>query len=103
MPDEAALLEQRIREKAHQLWQEAGAPEGSDQHFWLLAQREIEGEEAQLDGEIAGSFPASDPPSTSVVTGATGETATDSRAPAASEQPIATNTTSRKAPRRRGK
>lgn len=73
MSDEHAILQQRIREKAHQLWEEAGSPEGTDQHFWFLAKVEIDREEAKVDKEVAGSFPASDPPSSAVVTGATGE------------------------------
>lgn len=73
MSNEHALLQQRLREKAHQLWEEAGRPEGNDQHFWFLAKVEIDREEAKVDKEVAGSFPASDPPSSAVVTGATGE------------------------------
>lgn len=75
MSDTYELLQQRIREKAHQLWEEAGSPPGDDQRFWFLAKVEIDREEAKLDKEVAGSFPASDPPSSSVVTGATGESA----------------------------
>ncbi|WP_424811338.1 DUF2934 domain-containing protein [Roseococcus sp. YIM B11640] len=75
MSDEYELLQQRIRERAHRLWEESGSPEGDDQRFWFLARIEIDQEEAQLDKEVAGSFPASDPPSSSVVTGATGEAA----------------------------
>ncbi|MBR0664421.1 DUF2934 domain-containing protein [Roseomonas hellenica] len=75
MSNDHTLLEQRIRERAHQLWEEAGSPQASDQHFWFLAKREIDQQEAQLDQEVAGSFPASDPPSSSVITGATGQIA----------------------------
>lgn len=75
MSDEYELQQQRIREKAHQLWEEAGSPTGEDQRFWFLAKVEIDREEAKLDKEVAGSFPASDPPSSSIVTGATGESA----------------------------
>jgi DUF2934 family protein len=32
--------EQRIRERAHRLWEEAGCPEGRDQEFWERAERE---------------------------------------------------------------
>lgn len=75
MSNEYELLQQRIREKAHHLWEQAGSPQGEDQRFWLLAKVEIDQEEKKLDKEVAGSFPASDPPSSSVVTGATGESA----------------------------
>lgn len=63
------LLEQRIREKAHGLWEEAGCPEGHEQHFWFRAEATIREEEAKLDKALADSFPASDPPAT-VTTGA---------------------------------
>jgi hypothetical protein len=33
--------EQRIRERAHQLWQEAGEPEGRDEEFYYLAEQEL--------------------------------------------------------------
>lgn len=72
MSDDYELLQQRIRQKAHQLWEQSGSPEGDGRHYWFLAKAEIDREEAQLDKEVAGSFPASDPPSSSVVTGATG-------------------------------
>jgi len=75
MSDEYEMLQQRIRDKAHQLWEEAGSPAGEDQRFWFEAKIAIDGEEAKLDKEVDGSFPASDPPSSSVVTGATGESA----------------------------
>ncbi|MBR0641402.1 DUF2934 domain-containing protein [Plastoroseomonas hellenica] len=75
MSNDHTLLEQRIRERAHQLWEEAGSPQESDQHFWFVAKRELDRQEAQLDQEVADSFPASDPPSSSVITGATGQIA----------------------------
>lgn len=64
--DELMLLEQRIREKAYQLWEEAGRPEAREQHFWFLAEASIRDEEAKLDKALADSFPASDPPSATV-------------------------------------
>ncbi|MDA8249828.1 MAG: DUF2934 domain-containing protein [Rhodospirillales bacterium] len=36
--------EQRIRERAYQLWQQAGCPAGRSEDFWFAAQREIEGD-----------------------------------------------------------
>lgn len=74
MSDEHAILQQRIREKAYELWEAAGSPEGEAERFWFQAKVDIGQEEAKLDNELYGSFPASDPPSSSVVTGATGET-----------------------------
>lgn len=73
MSTEFELLRQRISDKAHELWTEAGSPAGREEHFRLKAKVMIDGEEAKLDKEVAASFPASDPPSSSVVTGATGE------------------------------
>jgi hypothetical protein len=34
-------MEQRIRERAYHLWNDAGRPEGDADAFWLSAQREI--------------------------------------------------------------
>jgi len=34
--------EHRVRERAYQLWEEAGQPAGEDQQFWFAAQREFE-------------------------------------------------------------
>lgn len=85
MSDEYALLQQRIRERAYELWQEAGSPEGEAQRFWDEARIDIDRQEAKLDKEVAGSFPASDPPSSSVIMGATGEAAAITGAEAADE------------------
>jgi hypothetical protein len=30
-----------IRARAHQLWEEAGKPEGKEDHFWLEAERQL--------------------------------------------------------------
>ena len=37
-PSVESLEEARVREIAHQLWLEAGSPEGDDQKFWFEAQ-----------------------------------------------------------------
>lgn len=84
MSDEDYLMQQRIRETAYRLWEEAGSPEGEDERLWFQAQAEIAREEASLDRELAESFPASDPPSTSGVTGAADP---DRRAGVVIEQP----------------
>lgn len=34
--------EQRIRERAYQLWEAAGRPEGQDVEYWMQARDEIE-------------------------------------------------------------
>ncbi|HSI41894.1 MAG TPA: DUF2934 domain-containing protein [Xanthobacteraceae bacterium] len=41
--------EQRIRERAHQLWEEEGRPDGRHEHHWLRAAHIVATEEA--DGE----------------------------------------------------
>ena len=42
--------EDRIRERAHELWQQEGAPDGKPDDHWYRAEREID----QGDGEIEG-------------------------------------------------
>jgi DUF2934 family protein len=34
-----------IRERAHQLWEAAGKPEGRGEDFWYEAERQIRGEQ----------------------------------------------------------
>ena len=69
MSDQQALREQRIRGKAYQLWQEAGSPEGEDEHFWHQGCAATDQEEEALDETVEESFPASDPPANSGITG----------------------------------
>lgn len=73
MPNEHDPMQERIRERAYQLWEDAGKPDDAAPRFWFQAKVEIGQAEAKLDTEISQSFPASDPPSSSVVTGPTGE------------------------------
>jgi hypothetical protein len=40
----AELEETAIRERAHQLWEAAGKPEGKEDHFWLEAERQLKNE-----------------------------------------------------------
>ena len=40
----AELEETAIRERAHQLWEAAGKPEGKEEHFWLEAERQLKNE-----------------------------------------------------------
>ncbi|SMQ74523.1 Protein of unknown function [Devosia lucknowensis] len=37
--------EDKIRDRAYQLWDQAGRPEGREQEFWYDAQRELAEEE----------------------------------------------------------
>lgn len=51
-------LEHRIREKAFQIWQMDGSPEGREEHYWYLARDLIE---AEVEAEAKAS---KHPPST---------------------------------------
>ena len=61
--------EQRIREQAYQLWLQEGRPEGRAEAHWKMACKLDAEREAYLDVEGRDSFPASDPPSHTPVTG----------------------------------
>jgi hypothetical protein len=36
---------QRKKARAHELWEQAGKPEGSDEHFWFEAERQLKEEQ----------------------------------------------------------
>lgn len=40
--------EARIRERAEQLWEEAGRPDGLSDHFWFAAQRAFDADHPDL-------------------------------------------------------
>lgn len=40
--------EDKVRERAYQLWEQAGSPEGREREFWYDAEREL-GEEEEVD------------------------------------------------------
>jgi hypothetical protein len=44
--------EQRVRERAYELWERAGRPEGTSAQHWAQAEAEISAEEQGLDEEI---------------------------------------------------
>ena len=44
--------EQRVRERAYEIWQRAGRPEGKSVEHWLQAEAEIGAEEQGLEQEI---------------------------------------------------
>jgi hypothetical protein len=48
--------EERIRERAHKLWQEAGEPDGRHNEFWTRAEMQIE-EEERAAGIVPPSVP----------------------------------------------
>jgi hypothetical protein len=43
---------QRIRERAHAIWDDAGRSDGSDREHWLQAEAEIAAEERGLGGAL---------------------------------------------------
>ena len=43
--------EERVRERAHAIWEAAGRPEGKDQEHWLQAEAEIAAEEREAEQE----------------------------------------------------
>lgn len=60
------------RERAYALWEQAGRPEGRHDEFWEQAGQETEGEtspDERVDVAVEDTFPASDPPSNSGITG----------------------------------
>ena len=52
--------EERIRMKAHELWESDGRPEGQDRHHWEQAAKLID-EEDRLAAEHGGESPTNDP------------------------------------------
>ncbi|MGC2412021.1 MAG: DUF2934 domain-containing protein [Stellaceae bacterium] len=44
--------EQRTRERAYEIWERAGRPEGKASEHWLQAEAEITAEEQGLEQEI---------------------------------------------------
>jgi hypothetical protein len=48
--------EERIRVRAHQLWELAGKPEGRQDEFWREAERELSKDPAVNPGESSGTF-----------------------------------------------
>lgn len=48
--------DQRIRERAHQLWEAAGSPEGREQEFWYQAERELKGDLSNNPVEKSDTF-----------------------------------------------
>ena len=64
-------VEQR-RERAYALWEQAGRPEGRHDEFWAQAGQGMDGEtspDQRVDLAMEDTFPASDPPANSGITG----------------------------------
>ncbi|MDN5005672.1 DUF2934 domain-containing protein [Bradyrhizobium sp. GCM10027634] len=45
----AQVEEQKIRERAHQLWEQAGRPESKENQFWLEAERQLKEEQIRRE------------------------------------------------------
>ncbi len=48
--------EEKIRERAHQLWEAAGSPEGREHEFWYQAERELKGNLSNNSVEKSDTF-----------------------------------------------
>jgi hypothetical protein len=62
-------LTERIRQLAFELWEEAGKPSGRSAYFWHMAERQMHEQLRDYDKTLADTFPASDPPAHSGITG----------------------------------
>ena len=65
-------IHERVRVRAYELWQQAGAPEGRSDEFWFAAENELEHgepecETATVDGEAGALIPAVDEPPVVVI------------------------------------
>ena len=61
------------RERAYELWEQAGRPEGRHEEFWQQAGQELgdggASADERVDVAMEDTFPASDPPANSGITG----------------------------------
>jgi hypothetical protein len=51
-------FEKLIREKAYELWERAGRPDGRDDEFWYAAMHEVEADPAEVEEVAAEDAPA---------------------------------------------
>ena len=40
-PQPAAVTDEQVRERAHQMWEQAGRPDGDGTEYWYRAQQEL--------------------------------------------------------------
>jgi hypothetical protein len=57
MLENSEVLEHRIRERAFELWQEAGCPEGRADEFWHLAREQVTQVQTDIVEEAGGHYP----------------------------------------------
>jgi hypothetical protein len=58
----AMTEESKIREKAYDLWEKDGRPEGAEEFYWRLAQDQLEGEVKSSDTPEPGPNEGQDSP-----------------------------------------
>ena len=47
-----STVEEKIRKRAYELWEQAGCPEGRSWEFWFSARAELEGQNSTAGQEI---------------------------------------------------
>lgn len=47
--------EEKIRQRAYELWEQEGQPEGAEQDHWRLAREELEAEQLSAEANILGT------------------------------------------------
>ena len=48
----AKPMEDQIRARAHELWEQAGKPEGRDDEFWHLAEKDLQDRPGDAESTI---------------------------------------------------
>jgi hypothetical protein len=62
--------DRQVRDRAYQLWEQAGRPAGRSEEFWFLAQQEMYGSAATSDGPEGSMLPpVEEPPMVSALHG----------------------------------
>lgn len=69
MPNDEAQIPERVRAQARALWEEAGRPESGWNTFIQQARSALQEDERLYDKTLPDSYPASDPPANSGITG----------------------------------
>jgi hypothetical protein len=57
MLENSEVLEHQIRERAFELWQEAGCPEGRADEFWHLAREQVTQAQTDIVEDAGGHYP----------------------------------------------
>ena len=73
MANDEAQVPERVRALAQRLWEEAGRPEPGWRGFIQQARSQVREDERLYDKTLADSYPASDPPANSGITGPGGD------------------------------